>query len=155
ELLGHEGGAPKDAPPLPAVQFELAGRAARGTYLVCPRLPQLPAFQSGDDVAAVAAWPHEPDPRRREAGQMGVLQLRRAPDDKVYCRAFGKDGLKAPGSELDVSDPSKGVKLPWQPMDMELHVPAYLPRAVKEARVVPRDVAPGVEPAEPLPPALR
>ncbi len=155
DLLGHEGGAPKDAPPLPALQFELAGRAARGTYLVCPLLPQLPAHQSGDEVAPVAAWLHEPDPRRGQAGKVGVLQLLQTPDGKVYFRAFGKDGLKAPGAELDVTDPSQSVALPWQPMAMRLQVLEYLPHATKQARVVPRDVAPGVEPAEPLPPALR
>src|SRR5262249_22808697 len=139
----------------PAVQFELAGPRGRGDYVACARLPQLPARQQGDEVEAVSAWYHVADFRRGDPARMGALQFLQGPDGTVYYRAYGKDGLKAPGAELDVTDPERSVALPFTPMDMRLQVLAHLPHAAPRPGVVPRHLRPGADPVEGLEPALR
>ena len=60
---------------------------------------------------------------------MGSIQFLKGPDEKVYYRAYGKDGLKGKGCELDLSDPSAIHDLPFKPMDMKFQVLAWLPQA--------------------------
>jgi hypothetical protein len=86
---------------------------------------------------------------------MGALQFLRGPDGTVYYRAYGKDGLKAPGAALDVTDSDRSVALPFTPMDLRLQVLAYLPHAAARPDVVPRPLRPGADPVEGLEPGLR
>ena len=156
DLLGHEGGkAPAKAPMYPAVQFELSSGGRKGTYVACARLPNLPAFQKGTDVVPVAAWYHHPDFRAGDATKMGALQFLQTPDEKVYYRVYGKDGLRQKGLELDVADNAAPVSLPWQAMSMQFQVTAYLPHAAKRSGVMPKRQRPGAENVEGLAAGLR
>ena len=160
ELLGHEGPAQESTvrtvPGLSAsVQFELSSGGQKGTYVACARLPNLPAFQKGTDLAEVSVWYHYPDFRWGDASKFGVLQFLQTPDERVYYRVYGKDGLRQPGREADVSKDAALVSLPWKPMEMQFQVTAHLPRAVQRSSVVPKRLRPGVENAEGLLPGLR
>jgi hypothetical protein len=142
-------------PLYPAVLFELASEKETGTYIACARMPNLRAFVKGSDVAPVSAWYHFPDFRWGQSYKMGAIQFLKGPDGKVYYRAYGKDGLKGPGKELDVSDPSAVHELPFKPMEMKFEVLTWLPEAVQRDTILPRNVRPGADPAERLEPALR
>jgi hypothetical protein len=157
DLLGHEAeeGKQPDRASYPSVQFELAGPAGRGTYLCCARLPQMPAWQEGDEVAEVAGWYHYPDFRWGDRQKMGALQFLQGPGGTVYYRVYGKDGLRQEGQEIDATDPARQYAMPWQPMEMQLQLAGYLPHAARKPSVLPRNVRPGAEPTEPLEPALR
>lgn len=155
-LLGHgrpEGGRPA-GPACPAVQFDLSGPEGSGTYLACARLPALPALQRGEDVTRLAAWYHTPDWRRGDAGKLGAVQFLQGPDDRLYYRVYGKEGLRQPGRPLDAA-PGQAVALPFKPMELRFEVTDRLPRAARRPAVVPCPVRPGAEPPEPLQPALR
>lgn len=150
---GVDGRQP--APCNPAVSFELSGPDGSGDYLACATLPDVPAFRKGTPPAPVAVWYHSPDFRGGDSRLMGSLQFLQAPDGKVYYRVYGKNGLLQKGRELDVSDPAEPHALPWKPMNLRFQVAAYLPRAAPEPSIVPRDLRPGAEPADPLEPAIR
>jgi hypothetical protein len=157
DLLPHEGDskAPPGAPAYPAVQFELSSGGRKWTGVACSRLPNLPVFQDGAGGFPVAAWYHHPDFRSGDASRMGVVQFLQTPDERVYYRVYGKDGLRQTGREADVADNSAPVSLPWQAMSMQFQVTTYLPRAVMRPTVVPRRLRPGTENAEGMQPALR
>jgi hypothetical protein len=156
DLLGHKAeGGPAERASYPCVQFELSGPGGRGTYLCCARLPQMPAWQEGDEVAEVAGWYHYPDFRWGERLKMGALQFLHGPGGAVYYRVYGKDGLRQEGEEIDPTDSTRQYALPWQPMEMRMQLAGYLPHACRKPSVLPRPVRPGAEPAEPLEPALR
>jgi hypothetical protein len=159
ELLAPDGDKHKppqaNAPTFPAVLFELARPGARGTYVACARLPNLPVFLNGEPVALLSVWHHHPDFRWGDASKFGAIQLLQTPDEKVYYRVFGKDGLRDRGQELDTSDGAAAVQLPLKPMDMSLHVTAYLPKAVKHSCVIPRHLRPGADNPPGMAPALR
>ena len=101
-------------------------------------------------MAAVSAWYHHPDFRWGDASKFGALQFLQTPDERVYYRVYGKDGLRQTGREADVSENAPLVSLPWKPMAMQFQVTAHLPRAVKRSSVVPKRLLPGVENAEGL-----
>ena len=123
--------------------------------MTCARLPHMPIFRAGQDVEAVAAWYHYPDFRWGEKQRMGSLQFLKLADGRVFYRVYGKDGLRQQGKELDTADTSSVHSLPWQPMNMQFQVLAWLPRAVPREYVRPRFVHPGSDPSERLEPALR
>ncbi len=156
-LLGHDDNAkgPAVGPMFPAVQFELSSGGRKGVYLACARLPNLPAFQKGTDVIAVAAWYHHPDFRSGDGSKMGVLQFLQTPDLRLWYRVYGKDGLRQTGREMVISDNSPPISLPWQAMAMQFQVTNYIPQAVKRPSVVPKRERPGTENAEGMLPALR
>ncbi len=157
DLMGRSADAPPsaDAPLFPAVLFELATEHATGTYIASARMPHVPAFQKGTAVTPVTAWYHYPDFRWGQKFKMGAIQFLKGPNDKVYYRAYGKDGLKEKGRELDVSDLSALHELPFKPMEMKFQVLSWLPKAEERPTILPRNVRPGAEPAERLEPALR
>jgi hypothetical protein len=153
-LLGHQGGVPENGPPFPAVQFELSGPDGKGVYVVCARLPQLPALQSGEDIAAVAGWLHAPELPHVD-GQLGTVQFLQGPGRKLYVRSYGLDGLNGAGMELDPSDPERMIDLPWKSMVVQARILTHLPHARQQMTVLPRDFPIGVELPEPLPPAVQ
>lgn len=154
---GHGGAGPKDGPFYPAVQFELltADGKKKGVYLASARMPQMPTFQSGDDVTIVSSWYHYPDFRWGDESKMGSLQFLRSPDGKLYYRVFGKEGLKGKGQPLDTTDKSKRHKLPWGQMNMEFQVLEWISKATKKEQIEPIHVTPGAKIAERTQPALR
>jgi len=157
DLLGHkaEEGRQSERASYPCVQFELSGPGGRGTYLCCARLPHMPAWQEGDEVEDVAGWYHFPDFRWGDRQKMGALHFLQGPGGTVYYRVYGKDGLRQAGEEIDATNATQQYTLPWQPMEMQMQLAGYLPHASRKPSVLPRDVRPGAEPAEPLEPALR
>jgi hypothetical protein len=157
DLVGHEGGpkTPRDGPDYPAVQFELSCGGKTGTCVACARLPNLPVYQKGAEPVPVAAWYHHPDFRWGDASKMGVLQFLQTPDERLYCRFYGKDGLRQGGREVDVSDNSAPISLPSQAMSLQVQVMHYLPRAANRPTVVPKRQRPGAENIEGLLPGLR
>jgi hypothetical protein len=157
ELVGHEGGpkAPRAGGDFPAVQFELARGGKKGTCVACPRLPNLPVYQKGAEPVPVAVWYHHPDFRWGDESKIGVLQFLQTPDERLYYRFYGKDGLRQPGREVDVSDNSAPVSLPSQAMSLQFEVVTYLPRATDRPTVVPKRQRPGAENIEGLLPGLR
>ena len=157
DLLGKSDDSPVDpgTPQYPAVLFELASAKGVGTYAACARLPNLQAFVKGTDVTLVTAWYHYPDFRWGQKYKLGSIQFLKGPDGKVYYRAYGRDGLKEKGKELDLSDSTKVHELPFGPLDMKFQIVSWLPAAVQGETVLPRNVRPGADPAERLEPALR
>ena len=156
DFVGNaDGDGPQPASCNPAVRFVLSGPGGVGTYLACSTLPDMPALREGSSPAPVAVWYHHPDFRGGNRQLMGSLEFLQAPDGKVHYRVYGKTGLLQKGRELNTADLAELHALPWKPMDLHFQVAAYLPRAVQEPCVVPRDLRPGAEPAEKLEPAIR
>lgn len=142
-------------PEWPAVHFELQGPHAKGEYLACARLPQMPAHFRGENVARVSTWYHLADQRHGATGKLGSLQFLHGPDDTKYFRVFGPDGWQAPAQVMDFADPEKEYIASLGGAEKKFQVTAWLPLASRKAGFVPKDNPPGTEPTDPSVPALR
>jgi hypothetical protein len=152
----HKEIDPERLPLYPMVKLEISGPRGKQEVVALARAPHMTsAFDREGRAARVPVWYHYPDPSWGNKSLKGSLQFLQGPGDRVYYRAYGQDGLRGPGEEIDPRDEDTLHPLPWKPMNLQFRVGGFLPQAVAEESVVPRVTRPGSEISEQLAPAIR